>query len=259
MAQRLSRRRFLRFLTAGSGLAGLASLSLPLISHLTEAAQTQTGAQGYDWTRHRWGFVVDTTRCIGCGRCVIACNHENDVAEGAEFTRTWIERYLMTPDLEMEVDSPEAGMHGFEPKGDPKRYEKGFFVPKLCNQCEHPPCVQVCPVGATYQTEDGVVLVDREHCIGCRYCIQACPYGARFLDPRTGVVDKCTWCYHRITKGLQPACVEACPVSARLFGDLDDPRSAVRQILHSERVQVLKGSLGARPKVFYVGLEEGVR
>ena len=102
---------------------------------------------------------------------------------------------------------------------------RSFFVPKLCNQCDNPPCVQVCPVGATFKTEDGVVLVDEDYCIGCRYCIQACPYGARYLDPHTKTADKCTFCYHRITKGLLPACVEVCPTQARVFGELG-PRSS---------------------------------
>jgi len=119
--------------------------------------------------------------------------------------------------------------------------------------------VQVCPVGATYKTKDGVVLIDRARCIGCRYCIQACPYGARYLDPRYHVVDKCTWCYHRITKGLLPACVEVCPVGARVFGDLRDPESPVRKIIQAERVNVLKPDLGTKPQVYYVGLQEGVR
>jgi len=108
-------------------------------------------------------------------------------------------------------------------------------------------------------TKDGVVLVDYKYCIGCRYCIQACPYGARYLHPKERVADKCTWCYHRITKGLHPACVEVCPVGARVFGDLRDPRSPVRKLLREERVYVLKPDLGTRPKVFYIGIDIGVR
>jgi Fe-S-cluster-containing dehydrogenase component len=217
-----------------------------------------------EWTKHRWAFVVDTTKCIGCGRCVVACKTENDVPMEPEFTRTWVERYVVTEEGEIFVDSPEAGMYGFQTDAANAKYrslriQKTFFVPKLCNQCEAPPCVQVCPVAATYKTQDGVILIDRKRCIGCRYCIQACPYGARFLDPRMRVADKCTWCYHRITKGLPPACVEACPVGARVFGDLRDPESPVRRLLRENRVSVLKPSLGTRPKVFYIGLEEGVR
>jgi len=148
--------------------------------------------------------------------------------------------------------SDEAGVGSGEIK-------KSFFVPKLCNQCDKPPCVQVCPVGATYKTADGVVLVNRDTCIGCRYCIQACPYGARYLLPKEGVVDKCTWCYHRITKGQVPACVEACPVGARIFGDLRDPESEVNRILAEQRIYVLKPEMGTEPQVWYLDLDGAVR
>ena len=132
-------------------------------------------------------------------------------------------------------------------------------MPKLCNQCEKPPCVQVCPVEATFKTEDGVVLVNRDKCIGCRYCIQACPYGARYLDPDEHVADKCTWCYQRISRGLLPACVTVCPVGARKFGDLRDPESEVSRIVEEHRMYVLKEDLGTRPRVRYTQLDEGVR
>ena len=137
--------------------------------------------------------------------------------------------------------------------------QESYYIPKLCNQCDNPPCVQVCPVSATYKLKDGVILVDRKRCIGCRYCIQACPYGARFLDPRARTADKCTWCYHRITKDLLPACVEACPVGARIFGDRSDPESNVSRILREEKVYVLKPDLKTRPRVFYMNLPEEVR
>lgn len=213
---------------------------------------------------HHWGFVVDTEKCIGCGRCVLACKLENDVPLDPKCNRTWVERYMVSEGGEVFVDSPEGGINGFEVESYNEQYKdlairKSFFVPKLCNQCENPPCVQVCPVGATYIAPDGVVLIDRDRCIGCRYCIQACPYGARFLDPRMRVADKCTWCYHRITKGLRPACVEACPVGARIFGDVGDSESAVSKALTEERISVLKADLGTRPKVYYAGLEQGVR
>lgn len=213
--------------------------------------------------RH-WGFVVDTEECIGCGKCVLACKLENDVPLDHECYRTWVERYVISEDGKIIVDSPEGGINGFEADSYNEKYtelaiRKSFFVPKLCNQCENPPCIQVCPVGATYIAPGGVVLIDRDRCVGCRYCIQACPYGARFLDPRLRVADKCTWCYHRITSGRRPACVEACPVGARIFGDLDDPESNVRKAFTDERLAVLKPDLGTRPKVCYAGLEEGVR
>ena len=136
--------------------------------------------------------------------------------------------------------------------------EQAFFVPKLCNHCTHPACVQVCPTGATYKTEDGVVVIDHTYCIGCQYCVQACPYGARYFDEERGVTDKCTWCYHRITKGLQPACVEVCPVGARIFGDRNDKQSAISQFIQNNRVSVLRPETGNAPNVFYVGIDKDV-
>lgn len=210
-----------------------------------------------------WGFIVDINKCIGCGSCLRACKLENNVPMEPEFNRTWVERYVITEDDEYLVDSPNAGINGFTADYMNAKYQnldirKSFFVPKLCNQCDNPPCVQVCPVAATYSTKEGVVLVDRNACIGCRYCIQACPYGARFLDPILKIVDKCTWCYHRINKGLLPACVEVCPVGARIFADFADPDDPGGQLLRDKTIGVLKPSLGVEPKVYYIGLEKGV-
>jgi len=224
-----------------------------------------------DWKKYHWGFVCDDDKCIGCGRCVVACKNENNVPWEPEYNRTWVERYVIDEEGEFFVDSPNAGRDGFAADYMNVKYQaldirKSFFVPKLCNQCDNPPCVKVCPVGATYMTDDGVVLVDHGHCIGCRYCIQACPYGARFMLPRgheshfgvDRVIDKCNWCYHRIHRGLLPACVQACPVEARLFGDLRDPESVVSRITREKRVYTLKPDLGTDPKVFYLGFEKGV-
>ncbi len=113
-------------------------------------------------------------------------------------------------------------------------------------------------MGATFKTKDGVVLIDKEYCIGCEYCVQACPYGARFFDKETRTSDKCTWCYHRITKGLQPACVEVCPVEARIFGDLNDPSSPIKEFINKNRVQVLKPETGNAPACYYIGIDKEV-
>ena len=208
----------------------------------------------YDWTRHYWGFAVDTTLCIGCCACMRACRSENDVPRGNY--RTWVERYRTDPDDEVSVDVATDGEHVFgEASG---AVVKAFFVPKLCNHCEKPVCNQVCPVGAAYRTEDGVVLVDQKHCIGCGYCVQACPYGSRFINPRTHLADKCTFCYHRITRGRPPACVLACPKEARLFGDLKDPYSSLSIILRQRRYRVLRPEMGTHPKCYYLGLDREV-
>jgi Fe-S-cluster-containing dehydrogenase component len=165
------------------------------------------------------------------------------------------------------VESPEAGADGFVTAVLPVAaadVQASQFVPHLCMQCELPPCTVVCPVGATFRNADGVILVDETRCIGCGYCLLACPYGARYLVPAgarlpagvPGVADKCTFCYHRITRGQQPACVEVCPVYARKFGDLDDPASEVSVILRDQATRVLQPELGTKPRVHYLGLED---
>jgi tetrathionate reductase subunit B len=216
-----------------------------------------------DANGHFWRFAIDIRKCIGCGSCARACKKENDVPLEPEYNRTWVERYVIDADDKVYVDSPNGGYDGFNADYMNLKYKdlsirKSFFVPKLCNHCDKPPCVSVCPVGATYSTKEGVVLVNRNACIGCRYCIQACPFGARFFDRRLNVVDKCTWCYHRITKGIPPACVETCPTGARMFGDIRDPDSIVNKLVKKEAISILKPSLGCENKVYYAGMEKGV-
>ena len=136
---------------------------------------------------------------------------------------------------------------------------KNFFVPKLCNHCSESPCTQVCPVGATFHTPDGVVLVDYKYCVACRYCVQACPYGGRFYHPTKHTADKCTLCYHRITKGLTTACCENCPTGARQLADLNNPGDPVHQFIDTHSVQVLKPYLATGAKNFYYDLDGSVR
>ncbi len=213
----------------------------------------------YNPREHRYGMGIQVNRCIGCGRCVDACKRENKVPDEPFYFRTWIERYVIGADREVTVDSPNGGRDGFRNHLQEKDVLKTFFVPKICNHCDNPPCVQVCPVGATYKTEDGVILVDERYCIGCRYCIQACPYGMRFLNPRTRTADKCTFCYHRILKGLRPACVEVCPTDARVFGDLSKIASPLSRFIRVNKIMVLKPQLNTEPKVFYGDLDMEVR
>ena len=214
---------------------------------------------GYDPTKHKYAMGIDVHKCIGCGRCVEACKGENKVPRKPDNFRTWVERYIIRTKGETIVESPNGGIDGFPELKADADILKTFFVPKLCNQCSNPPCVQVCPVGATFKTRDGVILVDEEYCVGCRYCIQACPYGARYMHPEKHTADKCTFCYHRITKGLVPACVEVCPTKARVFGEADKLNSPIRRFLRFNDVRVLKPELNTEPSVFYAGADGEVR
>src|SRR5512143_1826503 len=230
-----------------------------LFRRLASDAQAKTPVAGYDPSNHLYGMGIDIDKCIGCGRCVEACKTENNVPKEPFFFRTWVERYTIKKDDSVEVENIDPRLRRGEEKTSEADVLRSFFVPKLCNQCQNPPCVQVCPVGATFSTEDGVVLVDSNRCIGCRYCIQACPYGARYLNPETKTADKCTFCYHRVVKGLLPACVEVCPTQARVFGDLKSMASRLVRFERMNKIHVLKPSLNTDPKVYYAQLDGEVR
>jgi len=250
-----TRRDFLKSLLKLAPVVGLSALGVGL-GQIVAANQEKQ----YDPTKHWYGMGIDVHRCIGCGRCVEACKEENNVPRYPYFFRTWVERYVETKDGEVRVDSPNGSINAFPPSGVPEqRILKTFYVPKICNHCAEPPCVQVCPVGATFLSRDGVVLVDESYCIGCRYCIQACPYGARYLHPKKRVADKCTFCYHRITKGLRPACVEVCPTSARIFGEARRANTPLWEFVRTHDIQVLKPHLRTSPKVYYCDLDSEVR
>ena len=239
-----SRRDVLGLLAAGGGIILVGC----------GAHQRSGGPAGYNWNDHYWGYAVDTTKCIGCNACMRACRAENDVPKGA--FRTWVERYRIDAAGKVSVDTALQDDFIFKPVGGDT--VKAFFVPKICNHCTKSVCSQVCPVGASYLSNDGVVLVDRDHCVGCGYCVQACPYGTRFINPVDHIADKCTLCYHRITKGLPPACVFACPREARIFGDLKDPKSRINTVLRQRRYTLLRPDLGTHPKCYYIGLDREV-
>ncbi len=251
-----TRRNFLKM-----GIITIGGLALPLSAF--EFLTPKAAANVVKSSNLRWVFLVDILKCIGCGLCVKGCSTENEIP--ANFARTWIERYIVTKDFKVVVDSPQQAYNGFikhDPNGKDIPQEniaKGFFVPKLCNQCDMPICVDVCPVGATYKTTDGVVHVDRKWCIGCAACISNCPYSVRFIHPTLHVVDKCNFCYHRITKNLKPACVESCAFGVRKIGNLKDPKDPVTQIILNEQVAVLKPEFNSKPQVFYIGLSYEVK
>jgi len=213
-----------------------------------------------------FGYALDLSRCIGCRRCVYACVKENNQSRDPQIH--WIQ--VLQMDKERGIDFADSDVH-YNPELVPEAGH--FYVPMACQQCRHPQCTIVCPVKATWQEPDGIVVVDYNWCIGCRYCMAACPYGARHfnwgkpnvpaeeVNPEThylgnrprvkGVVEKCTFCIQRVRKGKYPSCVEVCPVGARKFGNLLDPESEIRYILENKRVLVLKQELNTRPKFYY--------
>ena len=176
----------------------------------------------------RFAMAIDTKKCVGCMDCVVACKTENDVPEG--FNRDWIVYDVngAYPTLNMEIRS------------------------ERCNHCSEPPCVSCCPTGASHvHSLGGVVLVDHDVCIGCKACLASCPYDARFVHP-DGYADKCTFCIHRVEKGLQPACVAVCPTYCMYFGDLDDPNSEVSRLLKSRKNHAVLPEAGTKPQIFYM-------
>jgi Fe-S-cluster-containing dehydrogenase component len=248
--KRISRREFIKDCSVGAS-------AVLLLAKLASASGVDAGEA--ERKERLYGMGINIDKCIGCGRCAHACKQENDVPKDPFFFRTWVERYIVQTDGAVMVDSPNGGIDGFPNLAGEKGILRTFFVPKLCNHCNNPPCVQVCPVGATFSTREGVVLVDKDYCIGCRYCIQACPYGARFLNPYSRTADKCTFCYHRITKGLKPACVEVCPTQARIFGEISRRGSPLARFIRFHNIQVLKPYLNTEPKVYYAYLDGEVR
>ncbi len=184
--------------------------------------------------QHRWAMVVDLRKCIGCQACTVACTMENVVPPGK--FRTIVSSY----EIQLEGET------------------RNMVLPRLCNHCENPPCIPVCPVQATYQRNDGIVLVDNERCVGCSYCVQACPYDARFINPKTNTADKCTFCVHRVEAGLLPACVETCVGGARIFGDLKNPQSEVTKLISKHSTRGLRPEMKTRPQVYYIGLDDRI-
>lgn len=179
----------------------------------------------------RYGFVMDQTKCIGCHACTVACKAEHDVPLGA--FRTWV-TYSETGTF------PNSRRH---------------FQVNRCNHCENAPCVTVCPTGALFKRDDGIVDFDTSKCIGCKACMAACPYDAIYIDPVEHTAQKCNYCAHRLDRGMLPACVDVCPEQAIIAGDLDDPESLIARTVSRGPVSVRKPEQGTRPQVFYLGAD----
>lgn len=183
----------------------------------------------------QYAMVVQVAKCIGCQACTVACKFQNNVPEGQYRTIT-----------------PAIGPIGTYPN------LKMTFEKEACQMCSNTPCVKVCPTKASYVNEDGVVLIDANKCVGCKYCMTACPYHARFINEETGAADKCTFCYEdRVSKGNKPACVTTCVGGALSFGDLNDPTSDVAKLLAKYKHEVRKPEFGTKPNVYYI--YEGVK
>jgi Fe-S-cluster-containing dehydrogenase component len=213
----VSRRAFLRgALGMGAAATGLGvALGTGRVSEAVAAQKASSSA--------KYALVIDTTKCVGCGACKEACRLRNELPEGVSF------------------------IHILE-QGDS---EEPRFLPVQCQHCAHAPCATVCPVGATYRRDDGVVMIDEKVCVGCKYCEVACPYQARVFDEERGVVDKCWLCLDYVLDGRKPACVEACILGARHFGRQDDPNSEVYQLIASGQAKPLHPEFGTEPGILY--------
>jgi Fe-S-cluster-containing dehydrogenase component len=262
----LNRRDFAKVFGSATGSAVIAYLvTTGPLSPFGELKRKQLASEGEEYKpegENHWGMVIDLNKCIGCEYCMRACTAVNDV----KTDKPW--------NIVVEDRSATGSK---------------YYFSRPCLHCNHAPCVEVCPVHATYVREDGIVVMDYDRCIGCRYCEVACPYDARKFNwearddenpyvptwgrpeverrPR-GVVEKCTFCIHRIDEGLEdglvpgvdleatPACVNACPVDARVFGDLNDPDSEVSKILEKTPTIRLREELGTDASVYYIPLKE---
>ena len=180
----------------------------------------------------KYGFVIDHRICIGCHACTVACKSEHDVPVGT--FRTWV-KYI------------EKGEYP-----DTRR----FFSVLRCNHCEDAPCMTICPVTALFRRDNGIVDFDGDRCIGCKSCMQACPYDALYINPNTNTAEKCNYCAHKVEVGLEPACVIVCPEQAIIAGDMDDPESKISRLIATEQTEVRKPEAGTSPKLYYIEANE---
>ena len=255
---KISRKRFLQIAGAGAlaGAGGKLACALAEIAAETGANPAQASTAG------RLAMVIDLSLCVqkeGCTQCMDACHQAHNVPHiGAEAHRI---QWIWKTSYHSAFPSEEGEYQVERLKNAP--------VPVFCNHCDNPPCVRVCPTQATWKREDGIVMMDWHRCIGCRYCMAACPYGSRsfnWVDPRPflpvqnpdfptrtkGVVEKCNFCESRIGNGGMPACVQACPQEAMKFGDLNDPNSPLRELLRTRFTVRRRPELGTSPMIYYI-------
>ncbi|MEM2193346.1 MAG: 4Fe-4S dicluster domain-containing protein [Candidatus Methanomethylicia archaeon] len=251
----VSRRGFLKILCT-------APILLLTSKIFTESIKIGSEASGIDSKNNvfpKYAMVIDLSKCIGCRICMYACIKENNIGRNSGFS--YIKVYALPRGI-LDIDVGDECYSETE--------EGKWYIPVQCMQCDDPPCVKVCPVGATFKLETGVVWIDHRRCIGCRLCMAACPYNARrfnwvwpqvpegelnpnALPPRpAGVVEKCIFCPHRVTRGLKPRCVVECPTGARYFGDLNDPESEVSKLIRENVSFRLREDLGYKPRIYYI-------
>jgi Fe-S-cluster-containing dehydrogenase component len=279
-----SRRRFLQSLGATAGIVAAGTVpaivtALPATAAVAKGGEAEEplariieedGAVNYPGTpvyyadapgKQKWGMVIDVKACVGCRRCVYACVKENNIGRTSGFT------YIEVLEMEPGAIDVETARADYVKGGRPDKW----YMPVQCMHCAKPTCVYGCPVQATWKEPDGTVVIDYNKCIACRNCLVTCPYFARHfnwvepevpksevnpkvpLEEKAGVVEKCTFCIQRTRNGKTTKCVEACPVGARKFGDLNDPHSEVAVLLKTRRVWRFKESLGNEPMIWYVG------
>lgn len=279
--KQIGRRKFLKY---SGGLAGLLLLGggfrLPFIKSPFSLKEKPEKPAGKDTPRrldglgtvpdekNRFGMVIDVGACIGCRRCMWACKAENNTPD--TISPFWIEVFEVKAGVDVNGNpSPEDLKKGTTTSYIKSPLEGRWYLPAQCNHCDNAPCVKVCPTGATFKDKDGLVLMDYDKCIGCRLCVVACPYSARRFNwfqgevPEdkvnplvpvrpVGVPEKCTFCVHRVREGRLPACVEACPVRARHFGDADDPNSEISRLQQSNLTFRLLEEYNTEPNIRYI-------